>query len=278
LIDAGVKRVVIPTLDPNPIVNGRGVRWLRKAGVEVTRGVLRQEAERANDIYFGRHINQRPYVILKSAQTLDGRIASVNGDSKWITSRQARTIGHRLRSEVDAVLVGSETVRKDNPSLTVRHFKGLSPYRIVVTASGRLPKNCRLISENNDSRTLIDDPAKVVERLAKKRRSGNLILWSVKTDRRGNVDIRDLARVAAEFGLHSLLIEGGGQLAASFLKNRLVDKHILFVAPRVLGSGVDAIGDLGLKKISESIALDSVRVRQVGPDLMITGYPRFGGK
>ena len=278
LIAAGIRKVVIPSLDPNPIVNGSGAKRLKAAGIEVVKGILSNEAAALNDAYFGRHRNKRPYVILKSAQTLDGRIASVTGDSKWITGKPARALGHRLRSEVEAVLVGASTVRTDNPSLTVRDFKGIDPYRVIVTASGKIPQSCHLIKDNRDYKTVVAAPPNVVAKLARQRWAKHLIFWSVTTTRKGQIDIAELMRCAADFGLTSMLVEGGGKLAASFLKAKIVDKQVVFIAPLVLGSGVTPVDDLGFKKITQAVKLADMKVERVGGDIMVTGYPQYAGK
>lgn len=276
LIEAGISRVVIPTIDPNPIVNGRGVRRLRKAGIRVDTGVLRHEAEKLNDMYFGRHKGGRPYVIVKVAQSLDGRIATSNGNSQWITQQEARVIGHRLRAEVDAVIVGGGTVRADNPALTVRHVKGQNPYRIVVTSSGDLPSSCKLVSENDDYRTILAAPVKTVERLSKVKRNRGVIFWSVKTSKSGLLDLTDLLVSASKFGIGTMLVEGGSQLAGSFLRSGLVDKYVAFVAPMILGEGIPAVSDLHPRKIDDGIRLVDVTTERVGADVMISGYIKYG--
>ncbi len=274
LIGAKIKRVVIPTIDPNPLVHGKGVRRLREAGIRVDIGPLRDEAQQLNDAYFGFHRNGRPFVTLKLAQTLDGRIAASNGDSKWVSGPAARRLVHRMRSETDAVLVGMGTVRADNPALTVRAVKGRNPYRVIVAGAGRFPAKCDLLDKNDDYRTVIAAEARLIGRLTKRANCHDVIFWEVKVTGNGLLDIRDLVRRAGEFGLQSLLVEGGESLATSFIKADLVDKYVVSVAPKILGQGIPSVGDLGRKKISEAIELKQTRIEQVGRDIVCSGYPR----
>ena len=201
ILKSGLKRVVYALKDPDPRVNGRGVSILRRAGLEVECGPLRKKARLQNDRYFGFHRNGRPFTILKMAQTLDGRIAAADGSSRWISSRQSRTFAHRLRAEVDAVIVGMGTVRADNPALTVRNVKGGNPYRIVMSRSLSFPSHCRLLNENADYKTIIATTGAAAERFARKARGRNLIYWELKTDRRKQLDPADLLSKAAGFGI-----------------------------------------------------------------------------
>lgn len=273
LIAAGVKRVVYASNDPDQRVNGKGARRLRQAGVEVVRGILKDQAERLNDIYYTYNRTGRPYVILKIAQTLDGRIATRNGDSQWVSGSAALKMVHQLRSEVDAVAVGMGTVRTDNPSLTVRLIKGSNPYRLIVTGSARIPAGCKLIANNKDFRTIVATSSAAVDRLSRKRGNTNLIYWKIKSGRNGRLDLADLIVKAGEFGLRSILVEGGATLATSFVRAGLVDKLILVMAPKLLGRGIEAIDDLGFKALREAIPVRDISVERLGQDIVCTGYP-----
>ena len=275
LIAAGIKRVVIPNSDPDPRVKGRGIRVLRKAGIQVDSGVLRREAERLNDIYFGFKRNNRPYVILKSAQSLDGRIATAGGDSKWITGPEARKIGHEYRRDVDGIVVGMGTVRADNPSLTVRHVRGANPYRIIATTSGRFPRRCNLLQQNQDFRTIVATTGPVIEKLSRRKNAGGLIFWEVGVERDGLLSVADIVARAGEFGLQSLLVEGGAALATSFWKAQLVDKYLAFIAPRIIGDGRAAVGELEIRKVAGAIKLARPEIEPCGADFLYTAYPEF---
>lgn len=274
IIQAGVQKVIYAVKDPDPRVSGRGARALKKAGVEVVGGLLKKQARLLNEQFFGYHENGRPYVTLKYAQSLDGRIATASGDSQWITGPQARKFAHRLRADVDAVMVGAATVRKDDSALTVRHVRGGNPYRVVVTSSLKLPRKCRLLSENEDGRTIIASSSTPGRRSILGGGDTNLIFWQVRPTRDGLLDVADLVHKADLFGLRSLLIEGGARLATSFLKAGLVDKFVIFTAPTVIGRGVEAIGDLNIKRLSDAIDLENGHFTTLGRDSVFIGYPK----
>ncbi|UCG62036.1 MAG: bifunctional diaminohydroxyphosphoribosylaminopyrimidine deaminase/5-amino-6-(5-phosphoribosylamino)uracil reductase RibD [Candidatus Zixiibacteriota bacterium] len=276
IIDAGIKRVVLSLKDPNPLVNGRGIRRLRKYGITVESGLLREEARRLNDIYLGYHVNKRPYVILKLAQSLDGRIATTTGASKWISSVPSRRFAHKLRAEVDAVVVGAGTVRRDNPTLTVRHVRGRDPYRIILSGSLDIPAGSRLLVNNDDLKTVVATTGISVNRLRGKGLKGSPILWTVKNSARGRLDLHDFVSKAGSFGLQSLLVEGGASLATSFLRAGLVDKLVAITAPLVIGAGINGLGDLGINEISEAVRFDSAYTVRSGPDTIFTGYVSKG--
>jgi len=273
IIEAGLSKLFYAARDPDPRVNGKCARLLRKAGIEVTGGLLRREARRLNDWYFGYVENGRPFVILKHAQSLDGRIATRTGDSRWISGRESLKLAHRLRSEVDAVLVGSGTVRADDPALTVRLVKGNNPYRIVVSASMNLPIHSRLLKDNKDCRTILATTAAAREKFARRKRLPHMIFWEVSANRSGGIDIEDLVQKAMDFGFQSLLVEGGAELATSFMKSGLVDKYIIITAPVILGKGVNAIGELNARTIADGTYFNDYTMEKSGGDCVFVGYP-----
>ncbi len=275
IINAGIKRVVASVQDPNPTVNGRGFRTLRKAGIKVEVGSMRREAIMLNDAYFGYYHNSRPFIVVKTAQTLDGRIATATGDSRWISSESSRQYAHQLRADADGVIVGMGTVRTDNPALTVRHVRGENPYRIVLSGSLRFPSKCALLDNNDDFRTIVAGPEKEIERFGRTRKAKGIILWKVRRDRRGFLDLQDFLKRADDFGLRSLLVEGGSRIVTSFMKAKLVDKYVAIVAPLLLGKGVEAVGDLNIKQIAGAIRLENVSFGSDGPDCHVVGYPRW---
>ncbi|MFH1687044.1 MAG: bifunctional diaminohydroxyphosphoribosylaminopyrimidine deaminase/5-amino-6-(5-phosphoribosylamino)uracil reductase RibD [bacterium] len=272
---AGIRKVVYATADPDKRVNCRGESCLIEAGIKVERGVLENEALQLNEIYFGYHRLGRPYIILKTAQTLDGRIATRTGDSKWISSPPALKLAHQLRADVDAVVVGLGTVRADDPALTVRNVKGPDPYRIVLSESLRFPRHCRLLDENTDGRSIVattNDEA--VDRLSRRRWEG-LILWKIKRRRGGGLDLNDFVVKAGRFGLQSLLVEGGSSVATSFLKTGLVDKYVVVIAPRVIGCGTPAVADLKVARLADGIVFDRHLFKTCGRDAVFVGYPKW---
>ncbi len=273
---AGIKRVVCAVKDPDPRVHGKGIRALRKAGVEVVGGVLRKQARAMNEQFFGYHENGRPFIVLKCAQSLDGRIATGSGDSKWITSTKSRRLTHRLRSEVDAVVVGSGTVRHDNPALTVRLVKGHNPYRIVVSSDMKLPRKCQLLQNNEDGRTIIAAACDADgQRLGK--RGGPIIFWRLRRTKNGLVDVTDLVRQAGNFGLRSILVEGGAKLATSFIAAGLVDKFVIVTAPIIIGKGLSAIGDLATKRLADAVQFERHSFDTSSRDCVFIGYPKVRG-
>jgi diaminohydroxyphosphoribosylaminopyrimidine deaminase/5-amino-6-(5-phosphoribosylamino)uracil reductase len=274
LIDASVKRVVYALKDPNPTVSGKGGRCLRKAGISVTANVLRNEATRLNEIYIHNQRYGRPFITLKLAQTLDGRIATSTGDSHWISGPQSRRMVHHLRAGADAVVVGMGTVRTDNPALTVREVRGNDPYRVVLSSSAGMPPQSQLFSNNRDFKTILATTERALRRHTSGQKSNNLIYWSIKSNGRGRLDLFDFVRQAADFGITSILVEGGSLLATSFIKAGLVDKYIVFVAPKLVGSGINAIGELAIRRLSDAIEFEQSSFDTVGDDLVFSGYPR----
>jgi diaminohydroxyphosphoribosylaminopyrimidine deaminase/5-amino-6-(5-phosphoribosylamino)uracil reductase len=278
IIEAGIARVVYAAKDPNPMVNGKGATRLRKAGVKVDRGLLHDQARQLNEMYLSYHEKGRPFVILKSAQTIDGRIATSTGDSQWISGSEALKYGHRIRAAVDAVVVGMGTVRTDDPSLTVRHVRGRNPYRVVVSSSLRFPKRCHLLDNNADGKTIVATSAESAERFSRRRHKGDLIYWELKTSRNGLIDLNDFMKKSDEFGFRSLLVEGGRSLATAFLRHNLVDKYITIISPKVIGDGINAVGDLKIRRLSQAMELERSSCERVGRDIVVTGYPAKKGK
>ena len=224
IIAAGIRRVFIATRDPNPLVNGKGVEKLRAAGIEVVEGVLRKEAERLNEIFFYWIKMKRPFVALKLAMSLDGKIATRSGDSRWITGEGARRRVHELRRRHAAVLVGINTVLADDPELTVREVEGPQPLRIVLDSRGRVPLSARVLA--GEARTLVATTAAMPEERERALLERGVEVWRLPA-REGRVDlVALLARLAGE-EIDSLLVEGGGEVAWSFLAQGLVQKLYL---------------------------------------------------
>jgi len=271
IIRAGISRVVVACRDPNPLVSGRGIEKLRDAGIEVREGVLEEEGRRVNEIFFKFIRTGIPFVQLKLAQSLDGKIAIRSGESKWITGDAARTEVHRLRRRFAAVLVGAKTAIKDDPLLTVRHVEGPNPVRIVLDGRGRVPLDARMFSE--DGRTIVATAAMPEEKEAGLRARG-VEVWRLPGDG-GRVDLHALLVRIGKEGLDSLLIEGGGETAAAFLEASLVDKVSLFISPIIIGGSdaVPAVGGIGVERIADAIKLEGMEVAKLGRDLLITGYP-----
>lgn len=275
LIRSGIKKIVIAMVDPNPANHKKGITFLRKRGISVTEGVLKEAAASLNQGFFTLISKKRPFVTLKMAQSLDGKIATFTGESRWITSPTAREYVQELRARHDAVLVGFNTAFLDNPSLTVRseNKAAVRPWRVILDPDARIkssakvfrgaPVTIRVVSRNT------------AERKAKagnhKQKSEIILPCEISPD--GKIDLKDLLRRLGECGVTSLLVEGGGETAWSFIRAGLVDRVLLFLAPKIIG-GRDAKtsveGD-GVRSLEKAYKLRNMHVIPVGDDLLIEG-------
>ncbi len=272
ILESGIRRVVVAQLDPNPLVSGRGIRTLRAAGLRVEIGCGARQARRLNAVYSHWMRTGRPFVIMKAGMTLDGKIATASGESRWITGEAARRDAHRLRSRVDAVLVGIGTVLRDDPALTARvsDQPRRQPIRIVLDSRLRIPLKARVLSGLQEAHTLIATTKTApVRKIHLLRRRGIDVL--VLPERNGRVSLPDLCRQLGRLRITSLLIEGGSTVNASLIRNNLPDRVVLYVAPLLLG-GEDAkglIGGLSPKHLRESVVLEGVTIRPAGHDMVI---------
>lgn len=275
VIQSGVKRVVTAMIDPNPRVSGGGIRTIRKSGTELVTGVLEAEARKLNEAFIKHVTTKMPFVTLKIAQTLDGKIATASGESKWITGKEAREEGRRLRDINDAILVGINTVLKDNPSLTTRIPGGRDPIRVIVDSRLRMPLNAKVLIQKSPAKTMIATLSNVLESKIKKLQDIGVEVLTIKSAH-GRVDLQDLVKKLGKKDIMSVLIEGGAEVNASALKSNIVDKIVMFIAPTIL-TGKDSlcsIGGISPKALDYAIKLRSVTSRFVGQDLMIEGYIR----
>ena len=272
LIEARVRRVFAAMEDPNPKVSGRGFEMLRAAGIEVDIGHLERESRLLNEPFIKHVTTSLPFVILKSALTLDGKTATENGDSKWITNDRSRRYVHRLRAMVDAVMVGIGTVVADDPQLTSRIAGGRDPLRVVVDSGLSIPLHVRLLHLHSASRTVIATLASSGQKVDTLREYGAEVLPC--TEREGRVDLRDLLARLGAMGVQSVLLEGGSRLAGEALRLGLIDKFLFFYAPKVIGGdGVGLFAGKGAATMADAVALRDIKVRRFGTDIMIEGYP-----
>lgn len=265
IIRAGIKKVYIATIDPNPIVDGRGIKKLLEKGVDVEVGLCEKEAVILNETYNKYIKTKEPFVIMKAAITLDGKIATHTYQSRWITCDKSRKVVHKLRSSVDAVLVGLNTVIVDDPLLTTRLVKGKDPKRIVLDSKFSVPSSAKVLGDG----CVIATTSSRVRRIAAE-------VWRLPADRDGRVDLESLLKEAGGKGITSILVEGGRAVFTSFLKRNLFDKFYLSVANKILGEiGVSLVGALDCKDLGDAMKLKFTSVRRTGTDLFITAYPLF---
>ena len=247
IIQRGVRRVVIGAVDPNPKHRGRAIGLLHAAGVDVRTSVLENECTRLNEAFNKWIVTGEPFVIAKCGMSLDGYLTRPPGETRWLTSESSRTHAHQLRALVDAIIVGAETIRRDNPRLTVRKGpRRTQPWRVILTKSGRLPRNATIFRDSKKERTLVY-----------RNRSLRAVL-------------RDLGRRE----ITSVLIEGGGNILSQALDQRLIDKVQIYIAPLFTGGGVLAFGGKGAASTQQSLRLESPRYERIGQDICITSYPK----
>lgn len=276
IIKSGIKEMVAAMADPNPANNGRGFKQLRKNKIRVISGILKKEAQELNKAFIERMKKKRPYISVKLAQSLDGKIATRTGKSKWISSKASRSMVHRLRKRHDAVMVGVNTVIRDDPLLNVRtsYFVHRTwcrqPVKIVIDSSLRTPVNARIFSKNSAARVIIATTKKAPVEKEKVLISKGAEILHIKSDS-GRVDLNVLLKRLSRMGIASILVEGGGEITASLFENKLVDKLILFIAPILIG-GRDAVTSLegkGVKSIKDAFRLDEIKLRRIGRDFLM---------
>jgi diaminohydroxyphosphoribosylaminopyrimidine deaminase/5-amino-6-(5-phosphoribosylamino)uracil reductase len=261
--------------DPNPVVAGRGLAILRKANIRVDVGLFGKQARRLNEAFCRRVEDGRPWVILKSAVSLDGKIATASGDSRWISSPESRAHAHTIRDQVDAILVGIGTVLIDDPRLTARlkSGKGRNPARVVLDSRLQIPLKAKALNRRTGTDIIICTTVRADGRRAHKLRGQGVEVWTLPSEK-GRVSLRRLLSQMAKRGITTLLVEGGGEVAGSFLRQGLVDRVCYYVAPLLVG-GDNAPGPLkgkGAAKLSKAWEIKEVSVTPLGPDLLVEGY------
>ena len=274
IIEAGIARVVAAVRDPNPSVDGRGFRHLRKSGIEVTERVLTGEAERLNEAYFKHTRTGIPFVTLKLAATLDGKIAAADGSSTWITGEEARADVQRIRAASDAIVIGANTAIADDPRLTVRDpgYLGEPPLRVVVDAAGRLMAAGHLFDDHAPT-TIATTDASSLGRREEWRAAGADVLVCEVADG-GGVSLSSLLEALGKRDVQSVLLEGGSRLAGSAVREGVLDKVIVFLAPKLLGgdSAPGLLGETGIERLSDALQLEFVGVSRVGDDVRLEAY------
>ena len=286
IIEKGIKKVVVGLLDPNPLVAGKGISILQNAGIEVVTGVEEDKIKELNKVFLKYIKTKRPYVILKTAMTLDGKIASHTGDSKWITNEKSRQLVHKLRSEMMGIVAGIGTVKADNPMLNCR-LEGQQttdnrqqsvrqPIRIIVDTKASISLDSNIVKTANEYRTILAVGQQTTDNrqqtTVEKLKSFNIEILQCE-EKDGHVDINDLMIKLGQMGIDSLLLEGGSCLNAAFLEAGSVDEVCAFIAPKIIGGehSKSPIGGKGIELMRDAITFDKVEIEQIENDILIKG-------
>lgn len=272
IISSGIKKIKIAMKDPNPINNGKGIRRLKARGIGVNIGICKKEAETLNEPYIKFMKKKMPYVTAKLAQSLDGKIATKLGESKWISGERSREFVQDLRSKADAVMVGINTVLEDNPLLTVRDKRLRSPVRVIVDSKLKIPADSKLLKSINRAQIIIaatEEAAKSKIRLLENKGAAVIIFKS----KNGRVPLESLLRNLAKNGIIHVLAEGGGELIGSLFDRKLIDRFIFIISNKIIGgkAAPGAIGGSGIKILREAKILNSLDIKKIGGDLLLTG-------
>ena len=276
ILAASIRRVVAGMKDPNPVVSGRGIRQLRRGGVTVDVGILREECRELNGPFSKFITTGKPFVTLKAAISLDGKVATRSGDSRWVSSQASRNYVHRLRQAMDAVMVGIGTVLKDDPLLTVRLPGGKKPHqplRVVVDSRLRIPLHSQLVRTAGLYPTLIATTRAASSSRRKWLAQANVEVLILENDAQGHVGLKALMKELARRGVVSVLLEGGSTLTASAVREEVVDRLLFFLAPKIIGGerAPGVVGGEGILRLKDAKPVKILKVRRMGPDFLIEG-------
>jgi len=266
IVEAGIREVIVGIEDPNPLVDG--YKELKFRGLKTRIGILRDRAKKQNEVYIKYIKTKRPFVILKLAMSLDGKIATSTGDSKYITGREARKYVHQLRNDMDAVMVGINTITRDNPLLDARLVKGKNPTKIIVDSTLKISERAKVLK----------DPTKVIIATTKKAQKKKIdklhqkgVQVLVLKPKAGLVDLNELMKELGKSGITPIMIEGGAELSGNAIKEGVIDKLLIFTAPKIIGNGLDPIKNLGIKKVNKAIKLKNIITKKIGKDFLVEG-------
>jgi diaminohydroxyphosphoribosylaminopyrimidine deaminase / 5-amino-6-(5-phosphoribosylamino)uracil reductase len=266
IVEAGIREVVCGMEDPNPLVDG--YKELKFRGLKTRIGILRDRARKMNEVYIKYMKTKRPFVILKLAMSLDGKIATSTGDSKYITGKEARKYVHQMRHDSDAIMVGINTIVRDNPLLDSRLVNGKNPTKIIVDSTLKISEKAKVLKD--PSKVIIATtnkaPKKKIDKLHQK---GVQVL--VLKPKAGLVDLKELMKELGKSGITPIIIEGGAELSGNAIKEGIVDKILIFTAPKILGNGLNPIKNLGITKVSKAIKLKNPLTKKIGKDILIEG-------
>lgn len=268
VIESGVKRVFVGSSDPNPLVAGKGIEILRNSGIEVVESFLKDECDELNDIFFHYITTNTPYVIMKAAVSLDGKIAAKSGDARWITNEKSRAHTHETRKRVSAIMVGVNTVIADDPMLNCRTENPSNPIRVICDSNLRIPLNSQIVKTAHEIPTIIAAVSDNTEKAKELQKFGIEIIKTAENNRR--VDFVDLMKKLGERKIDSVLIEGGGTLHASALKSGIVNKLHVYIAPKIIGSdGKNAVAEMGIEKVCDAIQFKNPQITRFDDDVLL---------
>ncbi|WP_129599117.1 bifunctional diaminohydroxyphosphoribosylaminopyrimidine deaminase/5-amino-6-(5-phosphoribosylamino)uracil reductase RibD [Anaerophilus nitritogenes] len=275
IVENKIKKVVIAMKDPNPLVSGHGIEILKNNNIEVVTGVLEEEAKKSNEIFIKYITTKLPFCILKTSMTLDGKIATYTGDSKWITNLSSREYVHLLRHKVSGIMVGIGTVLADDPLLTTRlvNLEGKNPIRIIVDSKGRIPLDSNILKTSKNIKTIIATTDAVpTEKIKSIQDTGAQVLITPSKDRQ--VDLSYLMKILGEKGIDSILLEGGGTLNFSALQEGIIDQVISFIAPKIIGgkNALTPVEGQGFSFMKDALSLHHIEIQHFHEDIMLKAY------
>ncbi len=279
IINKGIKKVVVAVKDPNPLVAGKGIEILRENGIEVITGVLEDKAKKLNEIFMKFITTRLPFCTLKTAMTLDGKIAAYTGDSRWITNKKSREYVHKMRHKYSSIMVGIGTVLVDNPLLTTRleNIDGKNPIRVVVDTKGSIPLDAKVLQCNENTKTIIATTEAIGKEKVKsiEKTGAEIIITPLKNNK---VDLLYLVKILGEKKIDSILLEGGSNLNYSALQEGIVDKIVSFIAPKIIGGSLSKtpVGGEGIPYMKDAISLKDINICKFEDDVMIETYVRKG--
>jgi len=270
ILTSGIKKVVIATLDPNPKVNGRGVKILRKNGIEVDIGLLKQEADELNEIFIKNMKKNLPFVVVKTAQSIDGKITTHKNESRWITTKKSRDFSKELRDKYDAVLVGINTVLKDNPTLNGKTSK---PHKVILDPSLKISFDCELIKKFPEKVIIVCKSGKGEAKSKRLTKQGVKVIQLKPRV----YSVKNILRELFKLGIMSVFVEGGSFTIGKFFDGRFVDKVYFFIAPKIIGGvmSLPSVGGLGFSTPQKSAEIKKLEIKMIGKDILVSGYPIF---
>lgn len=273
VIDKKIKRVVVGAFDPNPLVAGKGVESLRSAGIDVVTGVLKEKCLLVNEVFMKYIVTKEPFVVMKMAMSLDGKVATATGESQWISGESSRQQVHNLRHELSGIMVGVETIIRDDPKLTARSPNSKNPVRIVVDSQLRIPLTSAVLAQQDTAKTIIATTEKSASQRREVVKQMGVEVIVIK-ENAGRVGLQELMKILGAMGIDSILLEGGAVLNFSALEEGIVDKVQIYIAPKIIGGkkAKTAVEGVGVTSLKEAFQLNRMTTNKVGEDVLIEGY------